>query len=156
MPDAKGKFTDKNYTWAEKRPGGGGGGPRSMKIIGPGIDLTWGVDPNPHDNAAYNNNGQEDLYKGFVKQINAGWPTRGAVKYKEIDDVADVPDKALKKKMMKMDKKKQKAALVNYNDATEEAAKKVVEDRHEAAVETHITSKKKVAFKLGQVTYTLG
>lgn len=156
MTDIKGKFTDSNYTWAEDRPGGGGGGPRSMKIMGSGVSLKWLVSPNPHDNPTYNGGKQEDLYKGFVKEINKGWPTKDKVSYKPIKDVSDVKDKALKKKMMAMDKKKQTQALKLHNAECEQAAEDAAAAKYLKAVASHFAKKKGSKFKLGAVNHKLG
>ena len=160
MTDIKGSFKDDSYTWAEDRPGGGGGGPRSMKIMGPGIaqgGLLWGVDPNPHANGAYNDGGQQKLYDGFVKQIDQGWPTKGKASFTKVKEDGDIPDKTLKAKMLKMKKPEQVKAIENFNKEGEAAAEEDVKKKYVEAVLSHLQGKKgKAKFTLGSETYTLG
>jgi hypothetical protein len=159
MPDVKGSLSDDRWTYAEDRPGGGGGGPRSMKIMGPGIaqgGLLYAISPNPHGNAAYNDGGQQTLYAGFATKINAGWPKEKAATFTKVKDVSDLP-KDLKAKALKMDAKKQKAAIDNYNTEGEAAAKKKALETYVAAVVAHIKGKAgKITYALGGVTYTMG
>ncbi len=158
MTDVKGKFKDDAYTYAEDRPGGGGGGPRSMKIMGPGIaqgGLLFGVDPNPHANAAYNDSGQASLYAGFAKQFDSGWPTRGTESFKPIKDVADLP-RDEKAKALKMQKSQQVQAIKNYNEAQAKAETAKLDEAYRKAAVAHINSKKGIKFSLGTETYKLG
>jgi len=159
MPDVKGTLKDDRWSFAEDRPGGGGGGPRSMKIMGPGIaagGLLYGISPNPHANAAYNDGGQQTLYAGFAKKIDDGWPKAKDANFKKVKDVADLP-KDLKAKALKMDKKAQQKAIDNYNTEGEKAANKEADDNYVKAVVAHIKGKAgKITFALGGVTYKMG
>ena len=159
MVDIKGSLSDDSYTWAEDRPGGGGGGPRSMKIMGPGLPtggILWGVDPNPHGNSTYNDNGQAGLYAGFVKKIDTSWPTKGKATWTTIDDVTDVKDKKVKADLLKKGKPQQVAALKKMNTEAKEAAEKLVADNYVKAVIKHLAGKKGSTFTYGGVLYTLG
>ncbi len=159
MVDVKGKFKDDAYTYAEDRPGGGGGGPRSMKIMGAGIaqgGLLFGVEPNPHANAAYNDGGQASLYAGFAKQIDNGWPTRGKESFKPIKDVADLPKGDFKTKCLAMQKPKQVEAIKKYNEEQAKAESVKLDEAYRKAVVAHINGKKGIKFTLGSEVYKLG
>lgn len=159
MVDIKGTFTDSNYTWAEDRPGGGGGGPRSMKIMGAALGtktLLWGVDPNPHGNNAYNAGGQALLYAGFVKKINAGWPTKDKVSFTNLKSFDDIPTKKRPSGWQKFDAKKQKTALDTYNKDTKTELEAKAEADYRKEVLTHLAARKKSKFTFGGVEYTLG
>lgn len=157
MVDIKGSFSDSSYTWAEDRPGGGGGGPRSMKLLGDGLDKgwKWPISPNPHENATYNKN-QKGLYEGFVKKINNNWPRKNDVKFTPLKSFDDIPAKEKPKNFTKMKKAEQDRTLKNYNKDKLVELEVAAREKYVSAVIKHLKGKKGSKFTYGGVMYTLG
>ena len=145
--------------FAEIQKGGSGPGPRGIKVsvVGvPGSEQSYDIDPNPHENPDYNNNGQKGFYLGIAEVIAkkcAGVKKKKST-FKPCGD-DDRPPTIDSKKWLSMKLDAQKKARIKYNtEGAEEAEEKILKEYAEAIIKE--LGKFKGSYSLGKVTYSIG